>query len=1104
MSATILFGCGGSGIETLKRLNELISEDPYWRKRVEEDIYYVVVDTETAKVEEFESLVRSQMRGSGLPVIKTVLLSKGVDALHQLVNPCFVDSFKENLDQKGRERLFEHWWVKEEKPFDAPKVVPLAKGAGQCAPVSFFLAWHWLPEITKTLEELLQEIKVRQSVRHPGANPFDNINVVFIAGLAGGTGRGCWQVICFKIRELLLKGGHGIAPVAVLFDSSVFDNVAQENPETQISMQVNSLTGLSELSCWLKHVHKGPAQQYRYRLPHMEMPAREDSDVLDAQVEITSTAASPVDNAFLIFRQGDLTLLDTNVDYHQMAGTGLYGMITKSSIEGRRINVTGYPYHSYATATFEVPAATLRLFFEKRCRLSTSRQLLLLGPEEVLMVQQAKEEFFKKNRVLLHLNDGDWGAFRAEADGTYLQVACARLLKKYENQLSQLDKLIKDGKSKEVKKALKIILGGSAKLARDAVNEATESFARQQPAFEQAVRNAAEQVFLKTRSIRAAWELAHEICIALEVSMASLPQDPKPLSQTEHPDYLADVFSTRKYWIAGEVYDNKEREELILRTRAAVLNTNYKHLRPALEEVFKGWIERLSAVDADLARIRDASAKLENTFAEALRGFKEVFEFLFTDPAKIEMGIPSQFDPKKFCERRLRPIVAGEAGLELLARDAMTWESHLLEFLGNEILQSPPQKPSSRRGLMLDKDFTKRLQVEVETTVSLKPGFLDDHFSIPRVVEDLRTAWTTKFNAEKGNENRFTELVKQFQAFFGCMPKRDGDQFVLPEVEEMIICMATSLAGTCKPFWQTKKKQPHRVDVFLPFSGDEQRILSAMKRDLRQTEIKLVMETATTEEDELAVRKVNPFVILAYSSEVALEEKDIASLKYWSSSPDLVKWLVRCENPSGESIFSVEDGNKGIGYADPVYARDPLLRELRWKPWAPKELPPPEVEDAMVYAMLKPDPHSRLARELAKYKWAMPLIRDTGEETFIFTRKAFNWDAENKTTDDGGKCPWTDKKRICQSVWQVYDILAGKGNKTGRYKEEGPEWRKRILEESKVFYHEVLPLIGCGKGSTEFKLLVKSMNQTLGRLHGESKGDDQATWGRLIERLKSL
>ena len=44
--AHIIVGCGGSGLRTLARLNELLVHDYHWRGRLDTEIYYVAVDTD--------------------------------------------------------------------------------------------------------------------------------------------------------------------------------------------------------------------------------------------------------------------------------------------------------------------------------------------------------------------------------------------------------------------------------------------------------------------------------------------------------------------------------------------------------------------------------------------------------------------------------------------------------------------------------------------------------------------------------------------------------------------------------------------------------------------------------------------------------------------------------------------------------------------------------------------------------------------------------------------------------------------------------------------------------------------------------------------------
>ena len=59
----IIVACGGSGIKTIIRLNQLLSQDDYWRRRLDNDVYYVIVDTDVDEMKEFHDSVARDMTG---------------------------------------------------------------------------------------------------------------------------------------------------------------------------------------------------------------------------------------------------------------------------------------------------------------------------------------------------------------------------------------------------------------------------------------------------------------------------------------------------------------------------------------------------------------------------------------------------------------------------------------------------------------------------------------------------------------------------------------------------------------------------------------------------------------------------------------------------------------------------------------------------------------------------------------------------------------------------------------------------------------------------------------------------------------------------------
>ena len=79
---TLLVGCGGSGITTLIRMNEMLAGNPEMRQRIREDVSYLVIDTEEDKVSTFEENIARQMGGAGLPAMRLVQMTSGFVDLH--------------------------------------------------------------------------------------------------------------------------------------------------------------------------------------------------------------------------------------------------------------------------------------------------------------------------------------------------------------------------------------------------------------------------------------------------------------------------------------------------------------------------------------------------------------------------------------------------------------------------------------------------------------------------------------------------------------------------------------------------------------------------------------------------------------------------------------------------------------------------------------------------------------------------------------------------------------------------------------------------------------------------------------------------------------
>jgi len=205
---TLLIGCGGSGIKTLIRLNELLSSNPNFRHDVRESISYLVVDTNRGDLDGFVSKIESQMGEAGLPNIATAHITEGVSNLNQIILSTF-DKYKD--DPETLDKLKKHWMFNPDgKPFRGTRIQKLEAGAGQCCQISYLTTWNYMPKLETTIGELVNQIRRRD----PGET---SLRVFLIAGFAGGTGRGSWQLIAFKIHQCLEEQGIPAEITAVFF-----------------------------------------------------------------------------------------------------------------------------------------------------------------------------------------------------------------------------------------------------------------------------------------------------------------------------------------------------------------------------------------------------------------------------------------------------------------------------------------------------------------------------------------------------------------------------------------------------------------------------------------------------------------------------------------------------------------------------------------------------------------------------------------------------------------------------------------------------------------------------------------------------------------------
>ena len=210
------------------------------------------------------------------------------------------------------------------------------------------------------MTSLLEEIQLKNA---DVENPLANLRVYIVTGLAGGTGRGCWNLVAFKIRQSLMRFGVRTDPIGVFFDATCFQSRWAGSPGEAKSMRMNSLTGISELSAWMRLI-KAPEDAYRYALPDL---ARPDPKGRTDVIKVPKTGdkeRSPVTASYLIFGNNGACRLKDNDQYHEMAAAALYSLVASDTFIGAKAVNLPENVRSFAATTFEVETVGIRRYME--------------------------------------------------------------------------------------------------------------------------------------------------------------------------------------------------------------------------------------------------------------------------------------------------------------------------------------------------------------------------------------------------------------------------------------------------------------------------------------------------------------------------------------------------------------------------------------------------------------------------------------------------------------------------------------------------------------------------------------------------------------------
>ncbi|MBQ7652041.1 MAG: hypothetical protein IJS15_13840, partial [Victivallales bacterium] len=395
-----------------------------------------------------------------------------------------------------------------------------------------------------------------------------------------------------------------------------------------------------------------------------------------------------------------------------------------------------------------------------------------------------------------------------------------------------------------------------------------------------------------------------------------------------------------------------------------IVAMNYTAIRDALGKAIAEWTKHLSSIVAGYEKLEGyvatAKAKFDylNTAAAGGDNTDDAYDVLFTDPEKIEDGLPTDNDKTTFYRRQLKPIMTrGE--VRLLAERTLKTREGLDELI---------QATVKNVGEIGSRDvFLRKLTDVVKANVYIEDGFLEKNFSFCRVLKRNLVQWNKHLADMTGDSVRLNRFCKRLENYLGVAPEFDkqDEAYRLPDIEILLPHIIAVLADDCKPWWKivsagkAATSDAGKVTKTVLISERYSRNGYAAQQDLETTVSKILDgETITTYDSQTAGGGSSPFMIVTYANQILLSAdfNDIISLDWTHSDtkyvPTVDRWLQNAERKDGESIFSTADRNKGCGYISPIFVNNPVLAAARWHPWLKGDFGTVEDEDAALKALL--------------------------------------------------------------------------------------------------------------------------------------------------------
>jgi hypothetical protein len=846
----LYIGFGGSGAKTLTAFVRNLVQHREWGSETDTHFAFMLMDTDKADLDRYAAEIQSACRQLGKdPIVRTVQTSRGVTN--------FQHEVAARLDRVGHHaNLKRAWWYGKdpepgsvERPFVASRLRRSPElGAGQCPPVSTFLAWTVLENIEVEIRKVVEQLSRRLTLAD--GNQDWTLDATLIAGLAGGTGRGCWHLLGFKIREELRKLGKETKPVGFFFDSSVFQDIMAGDPGQAIKMKVNALTGFSELTGWLRNEDAG--DPYRFVLPSLDRPQDPQSNLVDVMRVVGGESdkplpgvhgESPVSQAFVVFGGGRAGRPGQPEFYYEIVANALYSRLVGQIASGTINQESGLA--GIGSASIEVPIVRIRDYVRRYIGVYLLKQQA---------VRIDAEKIGSWTRLLTDPLDTPNGfSYSDKSDGRLLERILSGVKAQQVRRLNDLLKCL-DPKTRDYKKAAeecrKIdhwpesgpgqaairecalraivetywgaqaspdeagtggflrhlsaiqlispedweILYGAGKAGSDAENPVAKALRSllMRPSLRISFPDGtSDEIDLNGFGTRQA--LASKLANRLSEIAKAVPGLP---AQASDPNLRCEaVFQRARKGLLKSGVDENEAGEIQQAALNAIRLRSMGAVQAAVRHCLNRAADELRIFASELGKVvrelTEEAGRLEgNLKTERDRLFWTEEDFVRAITADADFRANSSF----LAEQVLQPVendAALEQSLERMARDLSNdrfqdRRSRLVGDMRNWVERARPGDDGSERDRELRRLITRGVD-ELAAQLELPKSFFAEKFGFFATVRGLLGRWLDRFERSKANEPELERLKASFRIKFGMNPEvlRDRQGWIRPDDRQL-------------------------------------------------------------------------------------------------------------------------------------------------------------------------------------------------------------------------------------------------------------------------------------------------------------------------------